>query len=217
MTLAPVFIAVVLLYLAAFGIGWRTSARGRIDPERLFRAPRRLVDPLTARFQRWHDVEKMQAIREKRWGRLWLLISLNNLLAVAFVSRTLYGLTVVLPVYFTWQQGFNQGALVARPAAPMPRPFMGVAVLEFGAYLVATALGLNVPIGMLAGRAIAEPLTALLVFYPVVAAAIVAGAWLEVRLLRDRMQHVSLPPDFDIDAMRAKAREMMKRQFSDRP
>jgi hypothetical protein len=215
MTLAVALVGVVLVYLAAFAIGWRTSARGGLDPERLFRAPRRLVDPVTARFQRWHDAEKMQAVREKRWGRLWLLISLNNLLAVALVSRTLYGVTIVLPAYFTWRQGFNQGALIARSLAPM-NALMGVAVLEFGAYLVATALGVNIPLALLTGRPIAEPLTSLLVVYPAVAVSIVAGAWLEVRFLRDRMGAVSLPPDVDVEAVRAKAREILKRQWSDR-
>lgn len=216
MTLAAAFVIVGLTYGAAFALGWYRSARGRIDPERLFRPSRRLADPLTARFQRWHDVEKMQAIRDKQWGRLCLLIFLNNLLAVAFVSRTLYGVTLVLPMYFTWRQGFSQGALIAQPAVPMSRPFMSMALLEFGGYLIATALGVNIPMAVFAGRPLAEALTSVLLGYPVVAVAIGAGAWLEVRFLRDRMPHVSLPPDVDIEAMRAKAREIMKRQWAAR-
>ena len=58
---------------------------------------------------------------------------------------------VVLPAYFTNRQGFTQGALVAQPPMRMTRPFAGVAVLEFGAYLLATALGVNVVITVVVG------------------------------------------------------------------
>jgi hypothetical protein len=214
MTLAFCLLAVCVLYAAAFAAGWHSAASGRLGPDKLLQPSRRLVDPITARFQQWHDVEKMQAIRQKRWPWLWLLITLNNLLAVAFVSRTLYGVTMILPAYFTWRQGFSQGALLSRPMMRPRGAMLGMFVLEFGTYLVATALGINVTIAVLAGQPIVTPLTALLVVYPFVAAAIGTGAWLEIRLLRDRMQGVDLPPGVEMEALRAKAREMMKRRLA---
>ncbi len=214
MTLAVTFLAVCLTYIGAFGTGWYFSRRGRLSPDRLFPVSRRIVDPFTARFQRWHDVAKMNAIHKKRWARLWLLISVNNLFAVALVSRTLYGVTLVLPAYFTCQQGFRHGALMARPSMRMVRPFISVFVLEFGAYLLATALGVNVVVGVLMGASMAQPMQSLVIFYPIVIAAICGGAWLEVRWLRDRVPDVSSAGSLNMEELRSKALEMMKQEWS---
>jgi hypothetical protein len=213
MTLAVTFLAVCVTYLAAFGIGWYLSARGQLVPDQLFQA-RHLVDPFTARFQRWHDKTKMNALRQKHWVQLGVLLAANNLCAVAFVSRTLYGVTLVLPAYFTYRQGFTQGALVARSSMRMPGPFVGVAVLEFGAYLLATVLGVNVVIAVAVGTSFVQAMQSLVIFYPIVVSAICAGAWLEVRWLRGQMQEVSFPAEVNMEELRAKALDVIKREWT---
>ena len=96
----------------------------------------------------------------------------------------------------------------------MQLSFARLAVLEFGAYLIATALGINVVVAVLAGHPFVRAIQLLVLFYPLVIAAICAAAWLEVRALRDRMQAVSLPEHVDMEALRAKALEMVKREWA---
>jgi hypothetical protein len=98
----------------------------------------------------------------------------------------------------------------------MTRPFIRVAVLEFGAYLGATALGINFTMAVLLGTAVVQPVQSLLVFYPIVIVAICAGAWLEVDWLRERMQDAAFPGSVNMEELRTKALEMMKREWTGR-
>ena len=145
----------------------------------------------------------------------WFLISANNLLAFAFVTRTLYGVSLVLPVYFTLRQ-IAHGVLATQPAARPGGAWLGLAALEFVAYLLATALGVNVATAFLVGGSGALPgaLWNLVNFYPAIAAALLAGAALEVRLLRSSMpENFRLPSDLDADEVKAQALEILQRQF----
>ena len=214
--LGLIFLIICVLYFGAAFAGWRLARSGRMDLGRLVRTQRSLIDPLTSRFQRWHDRVKIERLRRKQWVGCWFLISANNLLAVAFVTRTLYGVSLVLPVYFTLRQGFAHGVLATHPAARPGGTWLGVAALEFVAYLLATALGVNVAIAFLAGGsgALAGALWNVVHFYPAIAAAVLAGAALEVRLLRSSMpENFRLPADLDPDQVKAQALEILQRQF----
>ena len=205
--------AVCALYAGALLIGWHQAKRGRVDFTRVIQNRRTFADPLTRRFQQWSRKQKMEAIRQQQWGRLRLLILTNNLGAVAFVGRTLYGIALVPAVYVTYRQGLTHGALAAHSAIRPRGLFLNVAVLEFGAYLLATALGVNLVVTPVLGDAVRDAVRSLVTFYPVVAAALLCGAWLEVHVLRTRIPAgLRLPPDLDIEALRAKALEMIKRQ-----
>jgi hypothetical protein len=88
-----------------------------------------------------------------------------------------------------------------------------VPLLEFGAYLSAAALGVNLVMTPLAGGTFVDALTSLLVFYPAVPAALLFGAWLEVRVLRAWIPGgLQFPGDPNVEAMRAKALDMIKGQ-----
>ncbi len=200
--LGLIFLIICVLYFGSALAGWRLARSGRMNLGRLVRTQRSLTDPLTSRFQRWHDRVKTERLRRKQWLGCWFLISANNLLAVAFVTRTLYGVSLVLPVYLTLRQGFAHGVLATQPAARPGGAWLGVAALEFVPYLLATALGVNVAIAFLASGsgALAGALWNVVYFYPAIAAAVLAGAALEVRLLRSSMpENLRLPSDFDAD------------------
>lgn len=212
-TLAGTLLAVCFIYAVAFVFGWRLTTTGRLDPSHFLQARRELSDPLTRRFQRWQGRTRMDAIRQRQWARLWLLIFANNLFAVALISRTLYGATLVLPLYLTWRQGIAQGALVARPSMRPGGALAGVGLLEFGAYFLATALGLNVVISFFEKASVQNAVRLLVLLYPIVAAAVSVGAWLEVRWVRAHMpETLQLPATLTVAELRAKALEMMKRQ-----
>jgi hypothetical protein len=211
--LGVILAAVCALYTGALLIGWSLAKHGRLDFTRVIQDRRTFTDPLTRHFQQWSRQQKMAAIRQQQWPRLRLLIFTNNLGAVALVGRTLYGLALLPAVYFTYRQGLTQGALVAQPGMRPRGSFLCVAVLEFGAYLLATALGVNLVVTPVLGGAVGDAVGSLVTFYPVVAAALLCGAWLEVHVLRTRMPAgLQLPPDLDIEALRAKALDMIKRQ-----
>jgi hypothetical protein len=158
-------------------------------------------------------IEEDGSDREQQWTRLGLLIFVNNLGAVAFVGRTLYGIALVPAVYLAYRQGLSHGTFAAQSSMRPSGSLMRLAILEFGAYLRATALGVNLGITPLAGGTIREAITQLVVFYPVVAFALALGAWLEVKELRSRRPTgLQLPKDLNIEELRAKALELMKRR-----
>lgn len=211
MTLGIVFSSVCTLYGGSFLIGWRLAKAGRLDVQQLAETRRRLTDPVTSRFQRWHDEAKMNALREGRWTRMWLVISANNLFAVALVSRTLYAVTPVLPAYMTYRQGIVQGAICAMAPARLGRAFLRVAVLEFGAYLLATSLGLNVVVSLVATGSVRSAVMALLLLYPLVAVAVLAGTFLEIQPLRAKMPAgVRISENLNMEELRSSALEMMR-------
>ena len=206
-------LAVCLLYGVSALVGRRLARDGRLDMATLVATRRTLTDPLTRRFQEWSRREKMNAIREQRWSRLQALILANNLGAVAFVGRTLYGIAVVPALYITWRQGLSHGVLAAQPSMRLRGQLLVVAGLEFGAYLLATALGVNLLVTPVTGGAVTDALRMLLVLYPVIALALLIGAWLEVRALRTRMpEGLRLPPGLSMDELRAKALDALSRR-----
>jgi hypothetical protein len=211
--LGVTLLTVCLLYTAALLIGWRLAKRGRLSVTQLIKDRRPFADPLTRRFQLCGQRKKMDALRQKQWFRLWLLICANNLGAVALVGRTLYGIALAPAVYLTYRQGLIHGTLFTQRSMRPRGALLGVAVLEFGAYLLATALGVNLVMTSIAGGAFSSALAALVVLYPVVAVALLLGAWLEVHAVRSRMPGgMQLPPDLNMDELRAKALDMIKRQ-----
>ena len=213
MVLGVILMALCVLYTGAVLIGWYLAKRGRLDFAQVVQTRRRFTDPLTRRFQQWCQTQKMQALRQQQWQRLRLLIFANNLGAVAFVGRTLYGIALAPAVYLTYRQGLTHGTFAAQPLMRPRGSLLQVAVLEFGVYLLATALGVNLVITPVVGGSVGDALGSLVAFYPVVAAALLCGAWLEVQVLRTRIPRgLQLPPDLNIETVRAKALEMTRRQ-----
>ena len=82
--LGLIFLIICVLYLGSALAGWWFARSGRVDLGKLVRTQRSLTDPLTSRFQRWHDRVKIERLRRKQWLGCWFLISANNLLAVVF-------------------------------------------------------------------------------------------------------------------------------------
>jgi hypothetical protein len=115
-------------------------------------------------------------------------------------------------VYLTYRQGLTHGTLAAQLSTRPPGVLLPVAVLEFGAYLLAPALGVNLAAAPVAGATFGDALSRLLVFYPVVGALLLSGALLEVNALRANVPAgFQLPEGVNVEQLRAKALEMMKR------
>jgi hypothetical protein len=64
------------------------------------------------------------------------------------------------------------------------------------------------------GISFVQAMQSLVVFYPIVVSAICAGAWLEVRWLRGQTQDVGFPAEVNMEELRAKALEMIKREWT---
>jgi len=178
-----VLLAVCVLYVGAFLISWHLARHQRLDVTRIMRNRRAFADPLTRRFQQWCQTQKMEAVRQQQWSRLRALIFANHLVAAALVGRTLYGITIAPAVYFTYRQGVRQGTFAAQPSLRPRGSLLRVMVLELGAYLLVTALGVNLVMTPVVGGAFREAIGLLIVFYPVVAVVLLLVAWQEVNFL----------------------------------
>jgi hypothetical protein len=160
---------------------------------------------VTDRLHRWHDRAKLDQLRQKRWFAVWLVISFNNIFLVAGVSRMLYGLLVILPVYVTIRTGLGHGIFLAQKV-PTTGAFKAIGVLEFPAYLLSAALGINATLQLLVGGVpgFRVALNQCAVGFAVVSAMLLAASLLEVLAL----QRTSPPfpfPEFDMNTIRAKA------------
>jgi hypothetical protein len=113
----------------------------------------------------------------------------------------------------TYRQGIHQGAAFRHPLTRPRGIFLAVMILEFAAYLVATALGVNLVVTPLFGGAFPDALRLLALLYLLVVGALLAGAWLEVYAIRSRMPAgFELPHDLDREKLRARALDMIVRQ-----
>jgi hypothetical protein len=206
LTLRLVLLAVFLIYGASLLTGFRLAKRGRIDRNWLLRTRRRLADPLTARLGRWHDRVKLESLKQKRWLALWLVISFNNLVLVAGVSRVLYGFLVVLPLYVTIRTGLGHGILRAQEVRG-PRGARIIGLLELGGYFLATVLGINVALQLVVGGlpGFKVALFQCAIGFAVVAAMVLFGSLLEVLTLKAASPEFDIPPDVDMNEVRARA------------
>jgi hypothetical protein len=90
---------------------------------------------------------------------------------------------------------------------------LAVTLLELGAHLLSTALGLNFTLTLMLGGKLDDAVRALVVVFPVVAVALLAAACLEVHMLRSQMPAgLHLPANVDLNQLRATAVEMIKRR-----
>lgn len=134
-----VLVVTAVVYAAACGVGRVMGRRGVLHFEQFAALRDRLTDPLTTRVHRLLLPFKMQCIVRKRWRRLFLLILINNLVLAAFVQRTLYGITVIVPFVLVVLQGLTRGVA----GVGSGRGWRTVEFCEFGAYLLASAVGIH--------------------------------------------------------------------------
>lgn len=107
---------------------------------------KKLTDPLTIKLHNWSRQYKMACIKNGQWFMLFLLIFLNNLILAAFVTRILYGIIFIIPLFLTAWTGFAHGLLLSKPKG---RTGISLMFFEFGGYLLATVIGVEIGISIL--------------------------------------------------------------------
>jgi len=206
---------VVSLYGVSVLTGFILAKKDIINMEWFIKTRRTLIDPMTIQLRNWLDKYKTMSIKDKKWFRFWALIFVNNLLIVAFISRTVYGLLVVLPAYFTIRQGLSHGILLAKPISSKPKPKTTlISICEFGAYFLATAVGINFLLSFIIGSehlatSIVIALNDFFYAYPIIALLLILGAYLETTWIRT-MSGLEIPPDFDMEKAREQAMKMLQ-------
>ncbi|MDZ7292024.1 MAG: stage II sporulation protein M [candidate division KSB1 bacterium] len=224
MHLGLLFIIVLSLYLASLLIGFWLGKKGTLDIVWwLERKKRRtfLTDPLTVRIHQWLDKYKMSSLKHKKWFRFGLLIFLNNLLLVAFISRTLYGIIFVIPLFLTIWGGLWQGVSFSNPLVAKPlgskldvKPVL-TGVFEFGGYIVATVGGVNFGLSFFKNSqnvvaSLVVALKDLVYIYPVVVLFLLLGAYFETSLIKSSAPKMDSGLDFDMEKARKLALQMLQ-------
>jgi hypothetical protein len=118
MRLGLLFVIVLSLYLASLLVGFWLGKKGVLDIVWLLERKKKgsfLTDPLTVRIQQKLNKYKMRSLKHRKWFRFGLLIFLNNLVLVAFISRTLYGVVFFIPLFLTIWGGVWQGVSLSNP------------------------------------------------------------------------------------------------------
>lgn len=209
---------VVSLYIVSVLIGFFLAKKDIINMDWFVKTHRTLTDPVTIKLRNWLDRHKTTSMRDKKWFRFGALIFLNNLLIVAFISRTVYGLLMVLPIYFTIRQGLSHGILLAKPMSSKPGPkTILISIFEFTAYFLATAVGINLGLSFIRNSenlatSIAMALNDFIYVYPIIVLLLILGAYLETSLLRAKMSNFEIPHDFDMEKAREQALKMLQKK-----
>lgn len=216
MILYSVLLIVISLYAISVLIGFFLAKNGIINMEWFVKTRRTLTDPMTIKLKNWLDKYKTISMKDKNWFRFWALIFVNNFLIVAFISRTFYGLLVILPIYFTIRQGLSHGILLLKPMSSKPESkTILISIFEFGAYFFATAVGINFVLSFIRNSAnlatsMAIALNDFIYAYPIIVLLLMLGAFLETLWLKTTMSNFELPPDFNIEKAREQALKMLK-------
>ncbi|MFW6027155.1 MAG: hypothetical protein ACOCRX_12540 [Candidatus Woesearchaeota archaeon] len=127
-------------------LGFVLGKINKVSLTKLSQIGKNLADPITIKIHKWSRKYKMRAIKNQRWLILFLLIFLNNLLLAAFIIKIVYGIIFFIPLLLTAWEGFSHGVLFSKPKG---RAGIILTFFEFGGYLFATTIGVNMGIQLL--------------------------------------------------------------------
>lgn len=214
---------VLFLYLASMLIGWLLGKKGVLDIVWFMKRRQKgkiLTDPLTVKMQHWLDKYKMNSLKHKKWFRFGALIFVNNFVFVAFISRTVYGIIFVIPVFLTIWGGLAQGVALSNSMVPkldMKSALMGI--FEFGGYIFATVAGVNLGLSFFKnGQSIVSSFVValhdLIYIYPIVVLFLMLGACLETSFIKMSAHKIDPNFDFDREKMREAALRMLQNKMN---
>ena len=192
------FTFILSSYLVSILAGYVLSRTNVLNIRWFMRKRKFLTDPLSKKAHKILYNRLILHIVSREWLEVCLLILLNNLLLGAFVLRTIYGLTIVLPYILTVWEGLGQGVVFSKTKPNL------IFFFEFSGYLFATlagmSLGLSLVLSIWEGiRIFIATLKNLLYIYSVVAVLLSLGALLETIF----MKKLGPPkvPEFDISKL----------------
>lgn len=151
---AIILIWVLGCYFVPLGIGIILGKSKVISPYKLSEIGKYLADPLTRKVHNWSRKYKMACVKDNKWALLFLLIVLNNLVLAALVTKILYGFIFIIPLLLTAWEGFGHGVIFSKPKA---RAGVILTFFEFGGYLFAAVIGVNIGINVLEAIIMGEP------------------------------------------------------------
>lgn len=126
-------------YFIPLLIGFIVGKVKKIKMESIYKIGQKLSDPLTLKIHNWSRKYKLNSIKNNNWILLFILIFLNNLILVAFVSRILYGVIFFIPLLLNIWTGFAQGILFSKKNINIPVPL----IFEFAGYIFASVIGIS--------------------------------------------------------------------------
>ncbi len=184
--LGVIFAVTLASYLIAVLFGFALGRRGTLSLSRFVNLRERVTDPLTRWIHSWMRPRKLRSISQRKWSLLFLLIFLNNLLLVAFIGRTVYGVIFLVPYVLIILQGLAEG--VAHAQFGKGPNLMTIS--EFGGYLFASVAGINLGLSLLSSliKSSVIPILAALeemaYIYVIVGVFLCVGALLETSFLK---------------------------------
>lgn len=140
-----IFWWVLAFYFLPMLIGFLLGRKRSISVGRMSEIGKRFADPISIKAHNWLIKYKLNSVKNGKWLSLSLLIFLNNLLLGAFVSRIIYGIIFIIPLFLTAWTGFGHGVVFSRPQGRASLVWF----FEFGGYLLATVIGVSIGISIL--------------------------------------------------------------------
>lgn len=141
-----IFLWVLTFYFLPMVVGFILGKMNVISLVKMSELGKKFGDPLTIIIHNWSRKYKMSCIKNGKWLFLFMLIFLNNLILAAFVTRILYGIIFIIPLFLTAWTGFGHGIITSKPKG---RAGIILMFFEFGGYLFATVIGVKIGISIL--------------------------------------------------------------------
>ena len=107
-------VLVILQFMSVF-IGFITGSQHDINIKSSSVIEQRLVDPLTAKIERWLWNYKYNFLKNKRWTFVFVMIFLKKIIIITLITRVVYGLVFIIPLLLTIWIGFSQGVNLSDP------------------------------------------------------------------------------------------------------
>lgn len=141
-----IFYWVLSVYFLPMIVGFIIGTMKSISLTKMSEISTKFGDPLTIKIHKWSRKFKITSIKNGQWILLFFLIFLNNLILAAFVTRILYGVIFIIPLFLTAWEGFGHGVIFSKPKA---RGGIILTFFEFGGYLFATVVGVKIGVNVL--------------------------------------------------------------------
>lgn len=135
-----IFLWILGFYFIPMIAGYFTGKKKLIELSKFSNIGQKLGDPLTIKIHKWSRKYKIQCAQTGKWFFLFLLIFLNNLILTAFITRILYGIIFILPLFLTAWTGFGHGMVFSKKRGKIAIP---ITLIEFGGYLFASVIGVG--------------------------------------------------------------------------